>query len=413
MQRKLCTIISLIAVAAYSEWRPTAIDITAGYSAPAPSTAYAGAFHPASLTQTIGARDPVTLSWRVGATDTNALTVHLAAGPVYFRSFAPRTVVPTSDTNAVIALAVTSGVTITLGTFTNGSSPWTSGLWLAAGDEIQLKSTNSTAANPLLSLQTYRPNVTSDTPAFIRMVQPSALLPTNAVVTLSAVTSGVTVAALATFTGAAPAAWTNGLTTSPGDTVSLAVSGATNAVGVTVTSQSRIAYSNSVAEACRLVAAQAGAVLPASASSAVTLSAVTSGVSVALATFTNGAAPWTGSLLLAAGDAVVLTAAAVTNAAAVTLSIAQGNTASIATSQGTDAVRVSSLRLTGTALPTNAAAVLIYTPYLGDPTNLATLTDGPYQPAIPLVIYPGDTLSISAPDATNSVPARAHAERFQ
>lgn len=406
----LTAVFSLLAVAAAADWRPAAIDLAAGYAPPAPAAAYAGAFPPVAFTPAVGARDPSLLSALV--TNPAAVTLHLAAGPVYLRSFRPAAVSPASATAAVIAYAVTSGVTFALGTFTNGAAAWTAGLWLQSGDSLAAKATNSASARCYASIQTTRPAWTSDAPAIVRSVQPSALLPTNAVVTLSAVTSGVAVAEYATWTGATPAAWTTGLTLAPGDTLSLNVAGATNAVSVALVSQPLAVYSNAVAAACRLVSASAGAVLPVSINSFVSLYAVTNGVRVALASFTNGAAAWADGIVMAAGDVIGIDSALVTNAVAVTLAVAAARAPNFAPASEPDAVRVHSLRLAGTVLPAETAATLVYTPWSGVATNLAVLTDGPYVPETALTLYPGDTLTVSAPDATNSVTARAHAERF-
>ena len=399
------------AFAARSEWTPEAVDISAGAAAPAATVATAGLLPPADANFTIGALPPEVRPISLSAADTNLVTLFVAVTPTLVRTVYAGRVSPASTNAALWAYAVTSSVEVALGVLTNGAAALSPGFWLDAGDSLAVKSTNSAVAVGSATIQQTRPAWSATSPASFLSVLPGTFLPTSAVVTVSAVTSGVTVAELAAFTGT-PSAWTDGVTIAPGDSISVTVAGATNSFPVTVTRQPAVAFSNLYASATYLRSASAASFLPASA--VVTVSAVTSGVAVAeLATFTGDAPDaWDDGLWLAAGDSISVNVAGATNTAAVTLTT-QAISDGLAVPAPGLALRLWSARLTAAPAPTNAAVTLTYNPYLGDPAIIATLTDTVLTNTTALYLYPGDTISVAAPGATNTVTVRLHTDRFQ
>jgi len=398
------------AFAARAEWMPEAVDISAGAAAPAATVATAGLLPPAAADFTIGALPPESRPISLSAADTNLVTLLVAVTPTLVRTVYAGRVSPASTTAALWAYAVTSSVEVALGSITNGAAALSPGFWLAAGDSLAVKSTNSAVAVGSATIQQTRAAWTATAPASYISILPGAYLPTSAVVTVSAVTSGVTVAELAAFTGT-PSAWTNGVTIAPGDSISVTVAGATNSFPVTVTRQPAVAFSNLYASATYLRSVSAASFLPTSA--VVTVSAVTSGVTVAeLAAFTGGTAAWSDGLWLAAGDSISVNVAGATNTAAVTLTT-QAISDGLAVPAPGLALRLWSARLTADPAPTNATVTLTYNPYLGDPATIATLTDTVLTNTTPLYLYPGDSISVNVAGATNTVTVRLHTDRFQ
>lgn len=397
------------AFAARAEWMPEAVDISAGAAAPAATVATAGLLPPAAADFTIGALPPESRPISLSAADTNLVELLVAVTPTLVRTVYADRVSPASTTAALWAYAVTSSVEVALGSITNGAAALSPGFWLAAGDSLAVKSTNSAVAVGSATIQQTRAAWTATAPASYISILPGAYLPTSAVVTVSAVTSSVEVAELATFTGT-PEAWTNGLTTAPGDSISVTVAGATNSFPVTVTRRPAVAFSNLYASATYLRSASAASFLPTSA--VVTVSAVTSGVAVAeLTTFTGGTAAWSDGLWLAAGDSISVNVAGATNTAAVTLTT-QAISAGLAVPAPGLALRLWSARLTASPAPDDGAVTLVYTPYMGDAVTLSTLTDTALTNTTALYLYPGDTLTVSAPAATNTVGVRLHTDRY-
>ena len=315
------------AFAARSEWTPEAVDISAGAAAPAATVATAGLLPPADANFTIGALPPEVRPISLSAADTNLVTLFVAVTPTLVRTVYAGRVSPASTNAALWAYAVTSSVEVALGVLTNGAAALSPGFWLDAGDSLAVKSTNSAVAVGSATIQQTRPAWSATSPASFLSVLPGTFLPTSAVVTVSAVTSGVAVAELATFTGDAPDAWDDGLWLAAGDSISVNVAGATNTAAVTLTTQ-----------------------------------AISDGLAV----------PAPGL-----------------------------------------ALRLWSARITAAPAPTNAAVTLTYNPYLGDPATIATLTDTVLTNTTALYLYPGDTISVAAPGATNTVTVRLHTDRFQ
>jgi len=398
------------AFAARAEWMPEAVDISAGAAAPAATVATAGLLPPAAADFTIGALPPESRPISLSAADTNLVTLFVAVTPTLVRTVYAGRVSPASTTAALWAYAVTSSVEVALGSITNGAPALSPGFWLAAGDSLAVKSTNSAVAVGSATIQQTRAAWTATAPASYISILPGAYLPTTAVVTVSAVTSSVAVAELATFTGT-PEAWTNGLTTAPGDTVTVTVAGATNSFPVTVTRQPAVAFSNLFASATYLRSIAAASFMPTTA--VVTVSAVTSSVAVAeLATFTGDAPDaWDDGLWLAAGDSLAVTVSGATNTAAVTFTT-QAISDGLAVPAPGLALRLWSARLTASPAPDDGAVTLEYTPYMGDAVTLATLTDTALTNTTALYLYPGDTLTVSAPAATNTVGVRLHTDRY-
>lgn len=428
---RLIALVALIALPhlpALAEWQPVAIDRTIGVSAPETFTLTAGAFPVQAEPFAGGCYPPAASAWTASPTTNTSQrtsTLYTADRTLLLRTISPGTLSPGGANSKLTLAAVTSGVSVALLTYTNGTSPWTTGIWLNAGDTVTCVSTNSTNAVAVASwtqLKTASQTNLLGYAGHLRGFTPGAILPasTTASLSLSIVTSGVTVA-IGTFTNNAAAyAPVRPLPFKSGDTLILSSTGVTNPCVSYATVQARINASRAATGLLRSVTPSA--ILPSLAgTNTVVLSAVTSGVTVALSTFTNGAAAYSPSapLRLRPGDTLGLTASGLTNAATFTFALQSelATGSSITPDAAPDALKIYSVKLVDPIYPAMAGTntvILAVAYYGGTATTLHTFTNGAaaYVPSAALLLLPGDAVTLTSNYATNAIRARASAERY-
>lgn len=401
--------LSLFSQTAAAGWVSAAADLTAGAASATNITVHAGALGPITISLHAGAGMPaVTRHAFSPTTNTSERSTDLftASADTYLRLIRPAT----SDqwpTNGTLRIS-TNGVSVAA--FTNGSTSWTSGLWVSAAVTVSAAATNMadggwvTIARQDKRSSSYYPGASQ----ILRSAFPGTILPPGSSLTLA--TNGVT---LATFTNGA-AAFTE-QTDIPSDcAVTVTPDGVTNSAALYLYVQTVASAAVPLNLPCLLRSASPGTILPPGS----TITLATNGVT--LATLTNGAAAYSQDppLLLPSSCAVTLTPSGVTNWSSVTLSVQSLLSPSIIAQPGS-AVKVSSVRMLGTAsvIPDDGTnrVTLALTRY-GDAsaTELATFTNGAaaYTPADALLLLPGDTLTLTTSGVTGAVPFRADT-RFQ